>query len=258
MAPLLEVRDVVKEFGGLRALSEVCLSVEQGQILGLIGPNGAGKSTLVDIIAGRTRSTTGKVLFDGEDVSDMHAHRRASLGMTRTFQATRTFPLQTGVQATMTGFALSAKDSFVSWLLRPWFAVKERRRVVDAATHSLGSLDLHSALTSEPVGMLAPGVNRMLGFALATASSPRLLVLDEPGAGLSPKEKAILAARIRATAEDGVGVLLIEHDVPFIMSTCHRVVAMDHGLVIADGYPDEVRNDPKVQTAYLGGMDVGS
>lgn len=255
---LLRAEGLSKSFGGLRAVHEVSLQIDTGAVLGLIGPNGAGKSTLVDLIAGRTPTDAGTVTLLGEDVTRRPPHYRARQGLIRTFQQTRTFPLLNGTDVVLAGLASGAEDSFVRWVFRPRWAWKERRRLGAEAKALLRATELDSALGSTPVGLLAPAVNRLLGFAVALSAQPRVLVLDEPGAGLSPAERVLLSRRIRGAAATGIGVLVIEHDVGFIMRTCDRVVAVDHGVVIADGTPDEVRADPAVRRAYLGDADVAS
>lgn len=255
---LLRADSLVKSFGGLKAVHEVSLQVSAGHILGLIGANGAGKSTIVNLIAGVLRPDGGSVALDGKDITDLAAHERARQGLIRTFQRTTTFPLLCGTDVVMTGLSSSADDSFASWLATPWRAKRRRKALEQQARQQLSRLGLDSANGPASVGVLAPGTNRMLGFAVALAAKPRMLVLDEPGAGLSMAERTVLSDRIREVANSGVGLLIIEHDVSFIMRTCDRVLAVDHGVVIADGLPDEVRAHSAVRQAYLGDADVAS
>lgn len=247
-----------KSFGGLRAVHEVSLRIEAGAVLGLIGPNGAGKSTLVDLVSGRTTADRGTVTLLGEDVTARPPHYRARRGLIRTFQQTRTFPLLNGTGVLLAGLSSGARDSFARWIFRPRWAWRERQRLATEAKSLLRRTELDSAMGATPVGLLAPAVNRLLGFAVALSAQPRVLILDEPGAGLSPTERILLSRRIRESAATGIGVLVIEHDVAFIMRTCDRVVAVDHGVVIADGTPEQVRADPVVRQAYLGDSDVAS
>lgn len=259
---LLRAESLCKRFGGLRAVHQVSLSVRAGEVLGLIGPNGAGKSTIVNLLAGTTSVDTGRVRLLGRDITHAPAHRRARLGLVRTFQKSTTFPMVTGTDVVMAGLSSRATDTFGCWLSRPWLAHARRRRLSTEAEARLTEVGLEdvvlSASRDTPVGTLPPAVNRMLGFALAMATGPKVLVLDEPCAGLAPSARDMLSARIQQVATTGVGVLVIEHDVGFIMRGCDRVLALDHGVVIAHGPPDQVRADPAVRQAYLGDDDAAS
>ncbi|MFI0370152.1 ABC transporter ATP-binding protein [Actinomadura sp. 1N219] len=258
MSELLRAEALSRSFGGLRAVHEVSLHVRPGEIVGLIGPNGAGKSTIVDLLAGGTAPDSGAVRLLGEDVTGLPPHERARRGLIRTFQQSGTFPMLGGRDVMMAGLSARSTDSFASWLLTPWRARRRRQETAGRAADLLRAVDLEGTPVTTPVGLLPPGVNRMLGFSVAMAGDPKALVLDEPCAGLAPSARSVLSERIREIADSGVGVLLIEHDVAFIMRTCARVVALDHGEVIAEGGPDEVRADPAVRRAYLGTTDLGA
>jgi branched-chain amino acid transport system ATP-binding protein len=234
--PTLLVEDIVVRFGGVVALDGVHVAANAGEVTGLIGPNGAGKTTLFNVVCGLQPATSGSVLIDGVDVSREPAHRRARHGLARTFQRLELFG------------SLTVADN-----LR---VVAEARSgtgaPVDAAIEDglrrVGIMDL----ADRPVGGLSTGTLRLVVVARALAAEPRLLLLDEPGAGLNDVETERLAELLHLLAGDGLAVVLVEHDVELVMDVCSVVHVLDFGRLLAVGPPDAIRQNPDVQAAYLG------
>jgi ABC-type branched-subunit amino acid transport system ATPase component len=235
---LLEVDDVSVRFGGLAALSGVSLRLEAGTVTGLIGPNGAGKTTLFNVVTGLQRPNTGTVRFENADITSLRAHRRARLGIARTFQRLETFG------------SLSVRDNV---------RVAGEMRRDDTGPNVDGLLDRVGLLevAYERADTLPTGTARLVELARALATKPRLLLVDEPSSGLNEHESRGLSDLLLELAADGLGVLLVEHDMPFVMSTCARIHVLDFGRVIAAGEPPEVQHDPAVVAAYLGDKRVG-
>ena len=237
MAGPLETRGVRVHFEGVKALDEVDLALHPGEILGLIGPNGAGKTTLVNVLTGFQRPSAGAIVLDGRDVTKLPAHRRARLGLARTFQSVRLFDGLTVLENVEVG----------------GLGVGLPRRLARSRAHELLALLRLAERSEEKAGSLPHGDERRLGIARALAMEPTFLLLDEPSAGLDEKETDVLMATIgRIRDEAGCGVLVIEHDMRLIMGLCERIQVLDHGKTIRVGTPDEVRADPAVITAYLG------
>jgi ABC-type branched-subunit amino acid transport system ATPase component len=246
----LVVEAVSKRFGGVNALSRVSLAVAPGELLGLIGPNGSGKTTLVNVVSGAYRQDDGRVLLGGRDISRIPAHARARLGIARTFQnlalADQMSALDNVAVARLArgGFGLGGALA-AGWTDR---ALAMARAEAAGLLESLGV----GAEAMRPCGGLAYGLKRRVEIARALALEPRVLLLDEPAAGLNPAEQADLARRLRRLAGGGLAVIVIEHNMPFLMPLVDRVVCLDHGEVIATGAPEAIRHDAKVIEAYLG------
>jgi len=236
---LLSTDHVVVLFGGLRALSAADIDVEAGTVTGLIGPNGAGKTTCFNVITGLQEPTSGRVRFDGIDITNKTPHQRARLGIARTFQKLEAFS------------SLSARENVL-------VAAEQRkawdrsgfnpRAVADELLDRVGITHLADYM----VGTLPTGTARLVELARALATRPRVLLLDEPSSGLNDEETEAMASLLRDLVVDGLAVLLVEHDMSFVMGTCETIYVLDYGVVIATGRPAEIRANPVVQAAYLG------
>ncbi len=231
----LVVSDVVVTFGGKRALDSAGLTAEPGHVTGLIGPNGAGKSTLFDVVCGLRRPDAGRVSLDGRDVTRLGPARRAGHGMARTFQRLELF-----------GRLTVRENLMVAAELGP-----ERRHAASLVEKILARLDLTEA-AERPADALSTGTGRLVEVGRALAARPRLLLLDEPAAGLDAAETRAFAGLLRALAAEGTAVVLVEHDMSLVMNVCDQVHVLDLGTVICVGPPDAVQRDERVRAAYLG------
>jgi len=251
---LLRLDAVTRRFGGLVAVDAVSLEIARGGVTAIIGPNGAGKTTLFNVISGFTAPTEGRVVFAGQDITGLAAEDIARRGLVRTFQLVQLFETLTVLENVKVGRHLHTKGGLVSALL-PLRSRSIEAGVEQSARALLRQVGLE-AQADMLAGVLPYGQKRLLEIARALAAEPKLLMLDEPAAGLDRSETTRLAALIRAIVKLGVTVLLIEHDMSFVMNIADRVAVLDFGKLIAQGTPTEVQRDKDVIAAYLGTMEA--
>jgi len=249
---VLEVESIRKEFGGLVAVNDISFSLKAGEIMGLIGPNGAGKSTTFNLISGVLPATRGKVSFLGQRLDAMTARAIASLGVGRTFQHVQLLPTMTVLENVALGAHLRRKVGVLSAVLRT--DRRQEAQLLHEAAIQLQRVGLGDYLY-EQAGNLALGQQRIVEIARALAADPVLLLLDEPAAGLRYKEKQALADVLGQLRDEGMSILLVEHDMDFVMNLTDHIVVMDFGTKLAEGTPEEVQGNPAVLEAYLGGID---
>lgn len=235
---LLSVEDVVVRFGGLRALSEANLDVEPGRVTGLIGPNGAGKTTCFNVVTGLQEPTSGRVVFGGVDISGKSPYKRARMGIARTFQKLEAFT------------SLSARENVLvaAEQRRAWDRSRDPGEATTELLEKVGLTDVADYM----VGTLPTGTARLVELARALATGPKVLLLDEPSSGLNEEETEAMASLLRELVQDDLAVLLVEHDMSFVMGICEHIYVLDFGKIIASGAPAAIQQDAMVQAAYLG------
>jgi branched-chain amino acid transport system ATP-binding protein len=250
--PLLDVMDCTKRFGGLTAVNSFSLALEQGELVGLIGPNGAGKTTAFNLLTGVYPPTSGKILWNGENIAGKRPYQIAQHGISRTFQNIRLFPTLTVLENVLAAYHLHYRPTILEAVLRTSRFDDTERKIHEEAYNLLERFNLASS-AGELSKNLAYGEQRRLEIARALATSPKLLLLDEPAAGMNPQEKQELMVQIRSLRDDfGLTILLIEHDMRVVMGVCERLLVLDYGQTIASGTPEQIRANPKVIEAYLG------
>ena len=249
---LLEMKNVVKQFGGLTAVSNMSFHVDKGEIFGVIGPNGAGKTTIFNLLTGVYQPTRGSVLVNGIDIKGMPVHRVNKLGIARTFQNIRLFTDMTVLDNVKVGLHNSMKCPFISSVLHLPGYFKAEKLANEKAMELLDFMGL-AEHANEKAGSLPYGVQRRLEIVRALATNPSVILLDEPAAGMNPSETAELMHQIRRIRDTfHVAIFLIEHDMNLVMNVCEAIAVVNYGRIIAKGTPEEIQANPAVIEAYLG------
>lgn len=248
---VLEIRNISKNFGGISALTDVSFTINEGEIFGLIGPNGAGKTTMFNIITNMYAPTAGDIIFNGETITGTPPHKINQKGICRTFQNIKLFQQMTVLENVMVGRHSKSSAGVFRSVLRVPSQKREEEEIIIKAKDllSLVGLDSHTHMVAEN---LSYGQQRRLEIARALASEPKLLLLDEPAAGMNEKETDSLYDLIKEVQKRGVTVLIIEHDMPLVMKLCDRITVLNFGKKLAEGTPQEIQNNDSVIEAYLG------
>ncbi len=252
---IFEMKDLTKSFGGLMAVNRVSLHINQGEILGLIGPNGSGKTTAINTVTGIYRSDSGRVIFSGEDITNIPPPAVTTKGLARTFQGGKVFPNLSLLENIIVGRHCRTKGHLWGAIFRNRSAVRELEESEQRAMDMLKRFGL-SELKDLPVVMAPFGYQALIGIAIALATEPQLLFLDEPMAGMNPQETTIMMDFIRKVRDSGVTIMLVEHNMKAIMGICERIAVLNYGVKIAEGSPEDICRNQEVIEAYLGGSYV--
>jgi branched-chain amino acid transport system ATP-binding protein len=248
---MLRLDGIGKRFGGLTALEGISFNVTRGAITGIIGPNGAGKTTLFNVATGIYAPSQGAVLLEGKNISAFPPEKRARLGLVRTFQNIELFGKMTVLENVMVGLHTQSKSGLFSCAFRMPWQLNEERRIRETALKWLDFVGIPE-LAEVEAGTLSFGKGRLLEIARAMALEPKLLLMDEPAAGLNSRETAELAQLIKRIRDLGITVALVEHDMDLVMDICDNLVVLNLGTMLAEGTPREIQDNPAVVTAYLG------
>lgn len=252
---LVQVKGLTKTFGGLTAVDSVDFEIEKGKVTAIIGPNGAGKSTFFNLISGFHQPTSGSVTFDGTDITSLKAHQIAKLGIARTFQTTHLFEQSTVLDNVLIGHRLRTTSGLFDAIFRTSRMKREEKESLDKALEVLEFVGL-TELAHKPVSEISQEAMKRTAFALALATDPTIVFLDEPAAGVNPEETDGLAELIKKMVSKGITVCLIEHKMQMIMNLADKIMVLNYGQKIAEGTPSEIKRNPTVIEAYLGGESV--
>lgn len=248
----LETKNLTKKFGGLTAVNNVDFSIEQGKINAIIGPNGAGKSTFFNLMSGFHSPSSGKVFFKGQDITALPSNKIAKLGIARTFQTTNLFEQSTVLDNVIVGHRLRTKSTLMDAIFRTPRLKREEEQCREKAMEVIEFAGLKK-VEDKHVGSLTQEEKKRTAFALALATDPEIVFLDEPAAGVNPEETECLAELMEKMVQNSITVCLIEHKMKMIMKLADKIMVLNYGEKIAEGTPEEIRNNPTVIKAYLGG-----
>ena len=252
MMTFIKLEGLTKKFGGLTAVNEVDFEIEKGKITAIIGPNGAGKSTFFNLISGFHQPTSGSITFEGKDITKTPPHIVARLGIARTFQTTHLFDTSSVIDNIIVGYRLRTKSKLFDAILRTKREKREEKEAFERAIEVLDFVGLTN-LADSPVSTISQESKKRVAIALALATGPKVIFLDEPAAGINPGETEGLAELMKKIVDSGITVCTIEHKMQMIMGLADNIMVLNHGAKIAQGTPEEIKNNPTVIEAYLGG-----